>query len=236
MGRAIVVLIVTLAFLVVGPMLTSARPKSAGTAFVYEPPEGFKPVRAARFDEASAQVWSYEEPSMTPAARGITPNPPQAVLTHSTKQMSVEEADLAKLTEDMASAFEGCHWVHRRHELRTRADGARVGLIEGDCDHELDLTPFGLPAKTIKQRKLQLMFPDDEGTSIVTGSYLTEQASRWEPLFEATIGKAKGVATRTPAPPPWMYGAWGAAGLVLGWFASALVNRGDKSTKPAKDA
>ena len=149
--------------------------------------------------------------------------PPSVVLTHTEKQMSVEERDLAKLAEDMPAVFENCSWVHRRHELRTRSDGARVGIIEGDCDHDIELSHLGLPPKTIKQRKLQLMFPDDAGTTIVTASYPTEQATRWEPLFEATIAKAKGVATRVPPPPPWMYLAWGGAGLVLGWLAGALL-------------
>jgi hypothetical protein len=225
--RAIVVLIVAALFAIAGPLFTSPRPRAAGTAFVYEPPDGFKPPKDKPKDADGAEVWVFEE-SAPVMGRGMAlpaanPNPPSVVLTHSTKQMSVEERDLAKLAEAMPSAFEACTWVHRRHELRTRADGARVGMIEGDCDKELDLSAFGLPSKTIKQRKLQLMFPDDEGTSIVTASYPTEQASRWEPLFEATIGKAKGVATRTPPPPPWMYAAWGAAGLVIGWLASALM-------------
>ncbi|MFO0742553.1 MAG: hypothetical protein U0270_42160 [Labilithrix sp.] len=234
MRRAIVVLIVALLFVVVGPLITSPRGKSAGTAFVYEPPEGFKhPTEKVKGAEG-AEVWVFEEGSTTgpfnnPARN---PNPPTIVVTTTAKEMSVEERDLAKLVEDMPSAFEGCTWVHRRHELRTRADGARVGMIEGDCDKEVDLTAFGLPSKTIKQRKLQLMFPEDEGTAIVTASYLTEHASRWEPLLEATIGKAKGVATRTPAPPQWMYGAWGLAGVVIAWLATALVSR----QKPAAPA
>lgn len=236
MRRAIVVLIVALLFALVGPMLTSPRAKSAGTSFVYEPPEGFEhPAEKVKGAEG-AEVWIFDE--ALPAAPfgagpGLkNPNPPTVVVTHTAKEMSVEESDLAKLVDEMPSAFEGCTWVHRRHELRTRADGARVGMIEGDCDKQVDLTAFGLPSKTIKQRKLQLMFPDDEGTSIVTVSYLTEQASRWEPLFEATIGKAKGVATRTPPAPPWMHAAWGVAGLVIAWLATALVAR--RQPAPAK--
>lgn len=225
MRRAIVVLIVALLFTIVGPLLTSPRGKSAGTAFVYEPPEGFKHPTEKIKGAEGAEVWVFEEgvpsgPFQNPVRN---PNPPTVVVTQTAKEMSVEERDLAKLVEDMASAFEGCTWVHRRHELRTRADGARVGIIEGDCDKELDLSAFGLPTKTIKQRKLQMMFPNDDGTAIVTASYLSETASRWEPLFEATIGKAKGVATRTPPPPPWMYAAWGGAGLVIAWLATALA-------------
>jgi hypothetical protein len=237
MRRAIIVFIAAVIFVIAGPYLTGPHGKSAGAEFVYEPPDGFKPATAHELGKAAlpddAKVWVFHElTSMNPVVGG-TPNPPTVVLTHSAKEMSVEEHDLAKLAEDMPSAFEGCTWVHRRHELRTRADGARVGIIEGDCDKDVDLTAFGLPPKSIKTRKLQLMFPDDLGTSIATVSYPTEQATRWEPLFEATIGKAKGVATRTPPPPNWVYGAWIAAGIVIGWLASALLARRAPADPPA---
>lgn len=241
MRRAIVVLIVALLFTVIGPLVTSPRGKSAGTSFVYEPPEGFKHPTTKIKNAENAEVWVFEEgapsgPFMNPVKN---PNPPSAVVTQTAKEMSVEERDLARLVDDMPSAFEGCTWIHRRHELRTRADGARVGMIEGDCDKEMDLTAFGLPPKTVKQRKLQLMFPNDDGTAIVTISYPTEQAARWEPLFEATIGKAKGVATRTPSPPPWTYAAWGGAGLIIAWLATALGARrqpAEKTTPKAERA
>ena len=220
--RAITILVFAVFFGIVGPMLTSPRGHAAGTTFVYEPPDGFKTGDSLGFvPDPNAKVWAFDDPA-APATRGGAP-PPTVVLTHTEKQMSVEERDLAHIVEQMPSVFETCHWVHRRHELRVRADGARVGIIEGDCDHEVDLSNMGLPPKTIKQRKLQLTFPDDSGTSIVTASYPSEQGPRWEPVFEATIAKAKGVATRVPAPPDWMYAAWALAGLVIGWLASALL-------------
>jgi len=114
--------------------------------------------------------------------------------------------------------------------MRVRA----VGLIEGDCDRDLDLGALGLPVQKFRTRKLQLMFPDDDGTSIVTASYPVDQATRWEPLFEATIGKARGVATRAPAPAPWTYAAWAAAGAILGWFGSAIGLRKSKSEPVTK--
>ena len=56
------------------------------------------------------------------------------------------------------------------------------------------------------------------------GVWKTVDAGRtWEPIFEASIAKAKGVATRVPQPAAWIFAGWGAAGLVLGWLASALV-------------
>lgn len=208
------VVVIALASALVGPLLSAPQGKKAGAPFVYEPPEGF-----TRREANDAIVWTLDERGAATKSVQTT----SAVVTHSAKTMSVEEADLASLTQEMATVFADCRWVHRRHELRTRADGARVGVIEGDCDKEVDLAALGLPAKTIKTRKLQLMFPDDSGTSIVTVSYPTDQATRWEPLFEATIAKASGVATRVPPPPSWMYAAWAVAGLVIAWLVTALV-------------
>jgi hypothetical protein len=164
-----------------------------------------------------AKVW-IEDAGADVAASRV-----RAVLSHSDKAMSVAEADLGQLATEMPKVFEDCTWVHRRHEMRLRADGARVGLIEGDCNHDVDLGAFGLPAQKLEERKLQLMFPDDTGTSIVTASYPVDQAPKWQPLFEASIGKATGVATRVPAPTPATQGGWAVAGVVLGWFASALL-------------
>jgi hypothetical protein len=207
---------------------------------VYLPPEGFVPAKDAKSEVEGAQVWVHEpvdkKSEGVPVADRKT-SATRIVLTHSNKEMSVEEADLAKLAAEMPKAFEGlCTWVHRRHEMRVRADGARVGLIEGDCDRDVDLSAFGLPSSPIKMRKLQLMFPDDSGTRIVTASYPTDQARRWEPLFEATIGTARGVATRTPAPTFWTRIAWAAAGGVLGWLAIAIVARKGSETEPRSAA
>ena len=233
MRRAIVVLIVTILSIFVGTALTSPRGKSAGTPFVYEPPEGFKrPSDRIKGIDAD-HVWIADENLPGSLVQIRNPNPTTVAVTQSEKHMSVEERDLAKLVEEMPGVFVGnCTWVHRRHELRTRADGARVGIIEGDCDKEVDLSSLGLPSKIIKQRKLQIMFPNDEGTAIVTASYVTEQATRWEPLFEATIAKAKGVATRTPPPPNWLYAAWGFAGFVIAWLATAVLMKPKPEPKP----
>lgn len=211
----------------IGPRVVGPANRSAGTPFVYEPPEGFVPAKDVKGAESEgASVWIHEGAENKRFDGSIVDRKALAtriILNHSNKEMSVEEADLGKLVSEMPKAFEGmCNWVHRRHELRVRSDGARVGLIEGDCDREVDLSALGLPSQPVKMRKLQLMFPDDEGTSIVTASFPTDQASQWEPLLEASIGKAKGVATRAPAPAPWTYGAWAAAGGVLGWLAAAL--------------
>ena len=221
---------------IIGPRLVGPTNRSAGAPFVYEPPEGFVPAKDAKVADADgATVWVNEAAEKKKFDGSIADRKALAtriILNHSNKEMSVEETDLAKLVAEMPKAFEGaCTWVHRRHELRVRADGARVGLIEGDCNREVDLSSFGLPAQPVKMRKLQLMFPDDSGTSIVTASYPTEQAAQWGPLLEASIGKASGVARRVPAPPLWTFAAWAGAGGVLGWLATAIALR--KESEPA---
>jgi hypothetical protein len=158
--------------------------------------------------------------------------------------MQVDEPNLAKMVAEMPAAFEECTWVHRRHEMRTRPDEARVGLIEGECNREIDLSAAGMGNIKASSRKLQLIFPENEGSSIATISYPSEKASRWEPVFEETIVKAKGVAIRVPPPPSWHYVAWGAAGLGLGWLLAKVIVRGNEPAKerakerakePAKD-
>jgi hypothetical protein len=220
-----------------GPRLFGPHDHPAGVPFAYTPPEGFVERSASSWSHGTdappgAKVWIYaDSPSSAPSTvaglRQIAldgPNAVHAVLHHSAKEMSVEEADLARLAEEMPRAFEdSCTWVHRRHELRTLKTGARVGLIEGDCTRDLDLGSLGGPSQKIRARKLQLLFPDDDGTSIVTASYPIEQAPRWEPVFEATIAKARGVATRVPPPSVATSIAWGGAAAVLAWLAAALA-------------
>jgi hypothetical protein len=214
--RPVVYLSVALFAAVVGPRIVGPQARSAGAPFAYEPPEGFARAKEAAADQEGATVWVYA------GEAGLAQrDPARLVLTRSAKEMSVEERDLATLADEMPAAFEGlCTWRPRRHEMRVRTDGARVGLIEGDCDRTRDV---GAP---VKARKLQLMFPDDQGTWIVTASYPTEEAVRWAPLIEATIGRTRGVAVRVPSPPIWVPAVWALAGAVLAWLATALFARG----------
>jgi hypothetical protein len=214
-----IVLVVGLTSGLVGPRMTGPNSRPAGEPFDYVPPEGFSVRSAAstKIEAAGARAW--ESPADDPSSRAVV------VLHHSALTMQVDEPSLAKMVGDMPQAFEDCTWVHRRHETRSRSDGARVGLIEGDCDRTIDLSPAGLPNRTARTRKLQLLFPETEGTSIATASYPADEASRWEPAFVATIDRARGVALRVPAPPLWQHGLWGAAGLLLAALAASLVRR-----------
>jgi len=227
----ILAIAVALTFALAGPRLVGAQSHSASEPFAYVPPAGFveTTVTSTRVDAASAGAKAWDMPDEPPKSR------PSIVLHHSAVNMQVDEDSLGKMVTDMPNAFEDCTWVHRRHEMRTRSDGARVGLIEGDCDREIDLSAAGLKNIVAKTRKLQLVFPENAGSSIATISYPTDQANRFLPLFEATIGAAKGVATRVPSPPAWQLGAWGIAGLILGWLlAKIIVKPKEKQKEPAK--
>lgn len=213
MRTLVVSAVVAVSFAILGPRIVGPQSRAANAPFVYVPPTGFVPYTGSKAAEtADAKVWIDEG---APNAR--------VILNHSSKPMSVAEPDLAGLANEMPAAFPDCAWSHRRHESRTRADGALVGLMEGDCIRSVGIGMFGAPAKKVNERKLQLIFPDDTGTSIVTTSYPEEQASRYEPLIEATVASAKGVATRLPSPPSWMYLAWAAAGAVVGLFIGSLA-------------
>ena len=78
-------------------------------------------------------------------------------------------------------------------------------------------------------RSLQLAFPDDTGTSIVTASFPDHAtandpraAAEWNAAFEQTIDSAKGVAFRAPPPPGYTYLAWGGAAALITFLAFAL--------------
>jgi hypothetical protein len=216
----LIAVVVAVTFALVGPRLVGPQNRPATEPFEYRPPDGFKelPATSKRVDSAGAKAWELPDEPATQR--------PSIVVTHSAVSMQVDEANLGKMVSDMPNAFEDCTWMHRRHEMRTRQDGARVGLIEGECTREIDLSAAGLDKIKASSRKLQLIFPENEGSSIATISYPTETADRWEPVFVDTIMKAKGVATRVPPPPSWHLVAWGAVGLVLGWLLAKVIVRG----------
>jgi hypothetical protein len=218
-----IVLVVALTAGLVGPRIVGPSDRPASETFAYSPPDGFvpAPVASEKVDAVGAQAWELRSDD---AAR------PVVVVHHSAVSMHVDEVSLGKMASEMPEAFEDCTWTHRRHETRVRGDGARVGLIEGDCERGLDLSVAGSAIK-VRSRKLQLVFPENEGTSIATISYPTEQAARWEPAFEATIDTAKGVATRVPPPPITHHVAWGGAAALLATLAATLLRRREPRRK-----
>jgi hypothetical protein len=205
----------------VGPRLSSPQDRAAGAPFVYTPPDGFVPARADEIALAGPsvqKVWVFRDEG----ARYT----PTVTLMHTEKGGHVEEADLFVLAQGMPQVFQqsGVTWSELRHQTRIRPDGAHVGLIEGESVKGL-----------LKSRVQQIVFPDDKGTSIVTATFPTDDAARWEPQFDASIANATGVATRVSGPPPWLYALWAAGGAILGYLAMALGVRGKKPRATAED-
>ncbi len=189
----------------VGARLTAPHERPAGAAFVYTPPAGFVPAdperdRALLGDLArDSSVW------LRPGADkdGYVP---RVTVVHTSKHASFDDDDMDHAVKGMPEMFaqDGVVWSEVRHGSHVRPDGARYGLIEGDCKKG--------PAH---YRTLQLAFPDDTGASIVTASFSSEAAPTWEPIFEASVEGAKGIARRSEPPPLWMYIVWGVGAGIM---------------------
>jgi hypothetical protein len=231
--RRLVIAGIVVGFAILGPRLSAPQDRRAGEAFVYEAPEGF----------AASKVG----PSGEPLGEGETLWEHAPLPGHTTKALvhlkrskmggTVEPADLAKLAEGMPEMLRplGLTWKDVRQETRTRPDGARVGLIEGDSLARGPEDFAGGGPVQVHQRRLLFLFPTDEGTALTTAVFAKEELGTWGPALEATIGKARGVAVRQPPPPQWMHFAWGGAGLVLALLGNALAKgrrSGEASTDP----
>ena len=91
--------------------------------------------------------------------------------------------------------------------MHLRPDGAKVGLIVGD------LTTAG----EAHLKTMQMIFPDDTGTSIATASFDFVSAQRLVPEFEKSLDAAEGVKRLGKKPKNWLYFAYflGAALFVI---------------------
>jgi hypothetical protein len=232
--RRTVLFVTTLVFAVAGARFSAPHDRRAGEPFAYEPPEGFTPVKddpaKAVLEESSVErQWTHPPKSVL----GIAP---RVHVSESRKGGTVEAEDLERIARGMPSVLEpnGVTWTDVRRETRTRADGARVGLIEGECTKKVEEAPFAPADARVRYRRLLFVFPTDEGVAVTTAVYGKDEIATWQPAFEATIGKARGVAVRVPPPPAWLYFAWGGAGLVLGWLALSLIARRE-SHAPERD-
>jgi hypothetical protein len=207
----------------VGPLVTSPHDRAANAPFVFTPPEGFEPARDEQVKTALGvapdgmqKVWVFAEPG-----KATTPNITQ---TFTDKTAGLEEEDLTALAAGMPAVFSplGSTWTEVRHETRRRADGSRVGILDG-----------ALVRGESKKRVLQLVFPLDKGSALVTATVPAEDIGKWEPKLDASIASATGVFARAPKPASWLYPAWGVAGGVLAYLALALFAR---KKKPAPAA
>ncbi len=209
----VVVALVAIVSGAVGPRLAGPQDRSGGAAFAYMPPAGF--AEGTEDNQKSIlgsivggqRVWVYPGNVLQPYTPNIT-------LTHSSRGGFVDDADIANLARGMPEVFasSGVTWTEVRHENHLRPDGARVALLEGDC----------LKGE-LHYRSVQMAFPDDTGTSIVTASFPTATAARWEPLIEASMNSATGVAFHASPPAAWVYLAWVLAGAIVAFLVLGLV-------------
>jgi hypothetical protein len=223
--RKAVLAVTTVVVAVVGTRLSAPHDRKAGEPFVYEPPAGFTlvtedPAKAVNEETSGERQWTHPPKN----ANGVQP---RVHLSSSNKGGTVEAADLQRISDGMPSILEpnGVTWKEVRRETRTRADGARVGVIEGDCTKKVETSLLGGPPTTVRYQRLLFVFPTDEGSAVVTAVYGRDESPVWQPGLDATIASARGVAVRVPPPPGWMYFAWGGAGLVLGWLTLSLLGR-----------
>jgi hypothetical protein len=196
----------------IGPLTTSPRDKPAGVPFVFVPPAEFEPAREDVVKEAlgtaadsGAKVWLARSPGAA-----TTPN---ISLTFSKQTPGLEDEDLRTLAAGMPQVFsaQGSTWTEVRHETRRRADGTRVGLLDGE-----------LSRGDLKKRVLQVAFPIDTGAALITMTVPASDFATWEPKLDASIATATGVAWRAPKVPVWLYAVWGLGGGVLAYLALAL--------------
>lgn len=224
-GKGILVVVGLAAFGgLVGPKIVGPHDRPAGRPFEYTPPAHFKEAKGEGSEEAKAmfrRAWTYQGPKVAQLDRIPTIN-----WTHTQRQGTVEPDDMTRIASGMPEMYRASDvtWKLVRVATLARKDGGRVGLIEGELEAKDG-------AGVRRWRSMQLAFPEDDGTAIVTASYGLSGAKEWANEVEATIDDATGVAVRLPPPPAWMAGAWAAGGAVLG--AALLLWRGRASGSPA---
>lgn len=218
----VIVLLVGVLAATLGPRITSPQDVPAGVPFEYVPPKGFvledkTQTQAILGAEAAEKIWVH------PIVGGYVPN---VTLVTTRKSAVTDPKELDHLVEGMPGMFSsgGITWTEVRHELRSRPDGSRVAIIEGQCEKG-----------TLKYRSMQMVFPHDTGTAIVTASFPIDDAQRWERDFEESVTASKGVAVRRPAPAPWVHAAWGVGAATIAYLGLALRGKKDEE-KPKPES
>jgi len=190
---------------------------SAGHPFSYAPPDGFSaiapPAAAAaanvNADTSVDRVWV--EPSMA------TQLAPRVTLSHTAQQAQMDDASLGAIANGMPAIYEKSHgaWIEERHVVHVRPDGAKVGLIVGNL-----VTAAGGHLRT-----MQMVFPDDTGTSIATASFDVVSAPRLVPAFEKSLDTADGIKKFGKKADNWVYIAWFGGATIFALFLQLLVAR-----------
>ena len=217
-----------------GPRFTRPTSRAAGVPFAYTPPPEFNSADPTKLADIQ---------SVTPSIRGAwvvantTPGlvKPTVSLLHAPRMSGVEMYELEAIADGMPAllAASGETWRTERISRETRADGTWVGWIEGACSKRGKGGEAGY-------HTIELVFPDDEGTSFVTATLpdrpepgaVDGKLEAWDGEFLATVHSASGVARRMSAPPWWMRVGWGSGVALLLLLAGGIVERW-KSRVPA---
>lgn len=183
----------------------------ANAPFAYVPPVGFIPVDlGAKPDSNVTQAWI--EPSVLATSLDA-----RITQTHSAHFTDLGDGALSAIAAGMPALYEKSHgqWSEERHLVHHRPDGASVGLIVGALT-----TGDG-----VQMRTMQMLFPDDSGSSIVTASFQTSLNERLTPELEKSLDDASGVKKLGKSAPNWMVLAWALGGLLFAIAAQMVIGR-----------
>jgi hypothetical protein len=200
----------------VGVQFSTISTVPAGKPFSYVPPSTFQPISVPanlNADNSVDRVW------VEPTA--VSKIDPRITLSHTPQLAQIDDAALGAIASGMPALYEKSHgtWTEERHVAHLRPDGARVGLIVGDL----------ITADESHLKTVQMIFPDDTGTSIATASFDQVSSQRLVPELEKSLDVADGVTKLGKKPENNVYFAWFLGALIFSLAAQALFFRRSKS-------
>lgn len=203
--------IFALACALLGSHFGATPEMAAGAPFAYVPPQGFIPVDlSTKLDSSVIKAWI--EPSIL--ARSLDA---RITLSHSSHVADLGEAALSAISAGMPALYAKSQgqWTEERHLVHHRPDGASVGLIVGALT----------TADGVSMRTMQMLFPDDTGSSIVTASFETSLNQRMTPEIEKSMDDATGVKKLGKSASSSIILAWALGGLLFAIAAQVVIGR-----------
>ena len=204
-------LIFALACALLGSHFGATPEAPANAPFAYVPPAGFIPVDlSTKLDSSVIKAWI--EPSILATSLDA-----RITLSHSSHVADLGDAALAVISAGMPALYAKSQgqWSEERHLVHHRPDGGSVGLIVGALT-----TGDG-----VKMRTMQMLFPDDTGSSIVTASFETSLNQRMTPEIEKSMDDATGVKKLGKSAASWIVLVWALGGLLFAIAAQIVVGR-----------
>lgn len=214
--------------------------RPAKEAFVYEAPPGFEEATGEtrrRLTQGLSQPVPNDDSRFSPPPEmiahpdrrawighgGSASTPPRIVMVHADRTTRLDEDSIARIAADMVEHQRGQGMVYTTEEMRvlTRDDGARVGLVTW----HVESAPESPQPATLPRRTVQLTFPDNTGVSIVTAQFMQSDAPAVQPLVEASVASARGVAFRAEPWPLWMRLGLGVLFGTFGWALARWSER-----------